>query len=525
MKRKYRTPTGREQRIVEQVQVRPLRAAERPRFMRLLDRHHYLGALQPVGEQLLYVAVTATGGWVALLVFAAAAKHLKAREHWIGWTPTQKRKRLALMANNVRFLILPRWNIPNLGSRVLRLTTDRISADWRQHYAHPLAALETFVNPEQFQGTVYQASGWLEVGATSGYGRCPRDYYVRHNKPKRLFVKPLYKNAARSLQAEHLKPALAMVEAKVRPRCELRVKALRPLVGHFRAVPDFRQRFESYPLYALLAIVACAHFAGAPQGPCDLAAFAADLSQPQRRALGIRRNRQRRYPAPSAATFCRVLQKVEALTVEAAILAYQSQLRGPAPSHGVVALDGKEPRHSGGQHIVSAVNVPDLYYLGSEMVDTKTNEIPVARTLMSRLDLEGRLVGLDALHTQQETSREIVQEAGGDYLLTVKKNQPGIRKTLARALADIPASFSPSAHHRDACVDRRDQSGAARTANDRLPTLHPGTGLLPRRGANRQSLPQELGAQVRDRLRAQQPGTFGDERRAVVAGAASVLGH
>jgi hypothetical protein len=494
MKTKYRTPTEREQRILEQVRVRPLRADERSRFMRLLDRHHYLGGLQPVGEQMLYVAVTARGGWVALLVFAAAAKHLKARERWIGWTPAQKRKRLSLIANNVRYLILPRWNLPNMGSRVLRLTTDRISADWQKQYGHPLAALETFVDPEQFQGTVYLANGWVELGRTSGYGRCPRDYYVRHDKPKRLFVKPLYKNAARSLQAEHLKPAFERVESKVRPRCELRVKELRPLTGHFRAVEDFRQRFESYPLYSLLSIVACAHFAGAPCGPCDVAAFAADLSQPQRRALGIRRNRQHRYPAPSAATFCRVLQKVDALKVEAAILAYQSQIRGPAPRTGVVALDGKEPKHSGGQHIVSAVNVPDLYYLGSEMVDTKTNEIPVARTLMSRLDLEGRLVGLDALHTQQETAREIVQEDGGDYLLTVKKNQPGIRQTLAKALADIPASFSPSASDANACLDRRGQPGAARTADARLPPLLPGTSLLSCGGADRQSLPQNLGA-------------------------------
>jgi hypothetical protein len=461
MKSKYRTPTEREQRLIEQVQLRPLRADERSRCMRLLDRHHYLGGLQPVGEQMLYVAVTATGGWVALLVFAAAAKHLKARERWIGWTPAQKRKRLSLIANNVRYLILPRWNIPNMGSRVLRLATDRLSADWQKQYGHPLAVLETFVDPEQFQGTVYRANGWVELGSTSGYGRCSRDYYVRHHKPKRLFVKALYQNATRSLQAEHLKPAFAMVESKVRPRCELRVKQLRPLTGHFRAVEDFRHRFESYPLYSLLAIVACAHFAGAPRGPCDLAAFAADLSQSQRRALGIRRNRQRRYPAPSAATFCRLLQQVDARKVEEALLAYQNQVRGPAPSGGVVALDGKEPKHSGGQHIVSAVNVPDLYYLGSEMVDSKTNEIPVARTLMRRLDLEGRLVGLDALHTQQETAREIVQEAGGDYLLTVKKNQPGIRKTLAKALADIPASFSPSTANADACLDRRDQPGTA----------------------------------------------------------------
>ena len=302
MQPKYRTPSEREQRLVQQVRVRPIRSEERPRLMRLLTKHHYLGSLQPVGEQMLYVAVTPSGGWVALLVFAAAAKHLKARERWIGWTPAQKRKRLSLMANNVRYLILPRGHVPNMGSRVLRLTTDRIAADWQQRYGHPLAALETFVNPEQFQGTVYRANGWVEVGTTAGYGRCPRDYYVRHNKPKRLFVKPLYPNAARSLQAEHLKPALAMVEAHARVRCDLRAPQLRSLVGHFRGVPDVRQRFRSYPLYTLLAIIGCAHLAGAPRQPCDLAAFAADLSQPQR-VLGIRCNRQRRYPAPSAATF------------------------------------------------------------------------------------------------------------------------------------------------------------------------------------------------------------------------------
>jgi hypothetical protein len=47
-----------------------------------------------------------------------------------------------------------------------------------------------------------------ELGTTSGYGRCQRDYYVPHHKPTRLFVKALWKNATRSLQAEHLKPAL-----------------------------------------------------------------------------------------------------------------------------------------------------------------------------------------------------------------------------------------------------------------------------------------------------------------------------
>jgi hypothetical protein len=458
MKAKYRNPTEREQRIVEQVQVRPIKPGERQRCMRLLDTHHYLGSIKPVGEQMLYVAVTPHGGWLGILIFGAAAKHLKFREKWINWTESQRRKRLPLITNNVRFLMLPRGEIPNLASRVLRRVTDRLSGDWQTRYGHPVVLVETFVNPEQFQGTVYLASGWTELGQTSGYGRCRRDYYVRHNKPKRLFVKPLYRNAQRSLQAEHLKPALAMVEDKVPRRCEQRVGELRGLAEHFKGIADFRSRIESYPIYSVLAMVACAHFAGAPRGPHDLSAFAKRLTRFQRKALGIRRDRQRRYPVPSAATFCRVLQSVEAQQVEEAILAYQSQIRGPASKEGMVAMDGKEPLHSQGQHIFTAVNLPDLYYLGSEMVDEKTNEIPVARELIKRLDLQGRLVGLDALHTQNETALELVQEAGSDYLLTVKKNQKGVRKTLIGLLADIPASFSPSEGNLNSCLDKGNQS-------------------------------------------------------------------
>ena len=67
--------------------------------------------------------------------------------------------------------------------------------------------------------------------------------------------------------------------------------------------------------------------------------------------------------------------------------------------------------------------------------------------------MKNRLVILDALHTQKETGREIVLEHGGDYIFTVKKNQPGLRKTLARALADIPASFSPSGSESNPCLD------------------------------------------------------------------------
>jgi Domain of unknown function (DUF4338)/DDE_Tnp_1-associated len=433
-----------QQQLLDEVQVRLAEPQELPRLQSLLRRHHYLGAIRPVGERLYYVVVDKQGEWVAVLVFCAAAKYLRHRDKWIGWTSEQRRRRLALVVNNARFLLIPRRTVPNLGSRVLKLVLARLRADWQEQYGHPVQVAESFVDPEQFCGTVYTASGWQELGLTDGWGRCARDYYVRHNKPKRLFVKELCKNARRSLQAEHLKPGLAMVEAKVAPRCTLKAGPLSSLAQRFRPVPDFRARIESYPLGSLLSLVACAMLCGAQRGPKALAGFAKKLSQAQRRALGIRPDANGWYPAPSRPTFCRLLAGVSFEAVEQVVREFQAQVRGQPCKEELIALDGKQPKHGGGHSILTAVSVPSQYYLGSALVDQKTNEIPVARQLFQKLDLEGRLVSLDALHTQTETGLELVQAHGADYTLTVKDNQPGIHQTIKQMLPEIPAAFPPS---------------------------------------------------------------------------------
>jgi len=77
-------------------------------------------------------------------------------------------------------------------------------------------------------------------------------------------------------------------------------------------------------------------------------------------------------------------------------------------------------------------------------VDTKTNEIPVARQLYQKLDLDGRKVSLEALHTQAQTARALVLEQGPDHLPTVKDNQPPLRKNIQQLAEAPPAAFSPS---------------------------------------------------------------------------------
>jgi Domain of unknown function (DUF4338) len=94
-----------------------------------MARHHYLGALAKIGEAAWYVA-TWREQWVAQLNLSAAALQCGVRDRWIGWDFRPQYGRLNLIATNRRFLILPGWNQPKIGSRVLSLTERRAAGDW-----------------------------------------------------------------------------------------------------------------------------------------------------------------------------------------------------------------------------------------------------------------------------------------------------------------------------------------------------------------------------------------------------------
>ena len=439
---------------LQQVEVRPLLGEEEKlKSSELLDAHHYLKDVRAVGERIRYGVFDSSGQWLGVLVFCAASRRLRARDKSIGWSDEQRRRRLPLVVNNCRFLLLPDKTVPNLASRVLSLATRRLSADWQERYGHPVLLVETFVDPELYSGTLYTASGWRELGRTNGFKRVERGYYTAHGKPKRLFAKELIGGARRSLAAEKLKPSLVSVEAKTHPRPTQSAKEIRSLIGHFKAMPDYRARIGIYPLWSLLAIVFLAHLCGAPRGQKDLEKFAAGLSDGQRGALGIRR-RNGKYSAPKQPTFCRLMAGVKSEELEKILLKIQRQVRGEPDPLELINIDGKEPRHGSGDAIVTAVTATTQFYLGSAIVPTeKTNEIPVARTLFDKLDIDGRMVSLDALHTQTETARVLVLEHGADYLLTVKKNQPTLHAALQTFLDTPPAHFfsrRPSTHRKKA---------------------------------------------------------------------------
>ena len=76
------------------------------------------------------------------------------------------------MVNNARFVILPRFQVANLGSHVLGLTLRRLSADWQAVHGHPVLACETFVDPAHFLGTVYASAGFTYLGGRYKWQPC-----------------------------------------------------------------------------------------------------------------------------------------------------------------------------------------------------------------------------------------------------------------------------------------------------------------------------------------------------------------
>lgn len=429
-KSKRRQLTADEQHILEHAQVRLLTTPkDSSRCDGLIIEHHYLHDATLVGEQLRY-AVTYQGRWLGVATWSGAAFHLKDRDEFIGWDFEQCRHRRPLLANNSRLLILPDCHYPNLISRFMKLMLARLSADWLERWGHPLAMVESFVDPQLYQGTAYKGSGWSHLGKTAGWKRDAADFYLKHDAPKQIWVRELVKNARVKLRAAQLPPQWAIVETQVRPHCTQTVKEIRSLMESLRGeLPEFRRpQALGYPVPGLVCLVVMAMATGVRRGPDDLADFADTLSQPQLRALHFRRDkRSGLHRCPKRTTFIRLLVGVDAAVLERILLQWQQRLTGPIQDN-LVIVDGKKMRH-GGVEMVNATNGKGQY-LGGVITEDKSNEIPAARQLLARLDLGGKTVLADALHTQVETAQLVLYEKGADYLMTVKANQPTLQTTL-----------------------------------------------------------------------------------------------
>lgn len=402
-----------------------------------MQEHHYLGCLPKISETLWYVAFWGDQ-WVALVSFSASVLKCAVRDKWIGWNFRHQYDRLKLIVNNSRFLILPDWHIPNLGSRILSLCQRRLDMDWQKAFGHSVVLLETFVDPRRFQGTVYKAANWLYVGNTKGFRRTRHGYTTTAQSPKMVFIKPLQNNAQALLCQAILQSPYRTGGSKML----LNAQQMQSLPSFFAEIPDPRRaQGRRHRLATVLAIVAGASLCGM-RGYRAFADWAKSLGKNARRRFGCRFDKGR-YIVPSEYIIRDVLIRVGPVHVDRSLRRWNETY---AQQDESLAIDGKtmcnaidDQGHR--THIMSVVGHQSKTCYTQKKVGTlpvkdseelkRTNEIKMAIPLLDAIDIEGKDVTADALLTQRKIAEYLFTERHAHYHFTVKGNQRGLLEDVA----------------------------------------------------------------------------------------------
>ena len=418
---------------LDAVAVRPIRPDERDRFDVVLDEHHWLGR-RLVGETMRYVALGPDGEWLAALGFGASALACKPRDRYIGWSDELHFRRLRYVTNNQRFCVLPAGRRKNLASNVLAKTLKRLSGDFEVRWGHPVLMVETFVDPARHRGTCYTAAGFTLLGHTLGYGRSGGSYH-HHGRVKLTFGRLLRRDARAILTAQFDHPVLTRGSQPVIDLNTLDFDSRDGLLAALEQIVDHRKRRGvRHSLASLLAIATAATLAGA-RSVAAIGEYAVDCPQPVLAALGAKFHPVRRcYVAPHADTIRRALASVDAHALDEVVGAWLFEQVGAGRLDAdqlVLALDGKSMRgalREDGRavHLFAAMVHGAGIVVGQQEVEAKSNEITALKPLLANLDLAGALVTADAMHTQREHARWLVEDKQADYLFQVKDNQPNL---------------------------------------------------------------------------------------------------
>lgn len=132
------------------------------------------------------------------------------------------------------------------------------------------------------------------------------------------------------------------------------------------------------------------------------------------------------FGIPSHDTFNRVFSRINPNEFHECFREWISILYEKIPRE-IIAIDGKTVRRSKSKqksaiHVVSAWANRNKLVLGQIKVNEKSNEITAIPELLKVLDINGCIITIDAMGTQVDIAKEII-EAGAEYVLALKENQ------------------------------------------------------------------------------------------------------
>lgn len=431
-----------------------------------LDEEHLLGAGKEAGDRLGQF-ILEDGKVVAVLIWCASAWHLKKRDELINWDPVTRAKRLKLVAQLRRFLILDEHRRPNLASQCLGLGLKKLQPQWAaQHGYEPLVA-ESFSDPESHHGTVYKATNWTLAGDTKGFsqnrskdkvncearentlGHDHTDYYLPNDRPKKLWLKPLEKNAYTLLRANELPSKCQAGEViGAGARSPLNHPQLASLRQAFLQIDDPRRaQSRRHPMSALLTLIAL----GLLMGGRDMKGIwknVVGLTQSQRQQIGlkvkVKDTPRLRMPGYDCLNdFMNLLDPHDFAKV---LTQWLQDNQGILPAS--LALDGKTIGDGKTGMIVTLCRHDDGRPLALIPATGKKedSEVSEARALLQNeaVQLVNKTITLDPLHNKFETLQTIVQK-GGDYLVGTKDNTSKRLEEAEKSLQGSPLlAFPPS---------------------------------------------------------------------------------
>ncbi len=227
------------------------------------------------------------------------------------------------------------------------------------------------------------------------------------------------------------------------------------LMRYFADLPDPRAHNVRHRLIDLLVIALCATLCGA-EGWDDFEDFA------QAKAKWFASFLDLKHGVPSADTFRRVFSRLDPDAFERCFLDWM-QAVAELSEGKLVAIDGKAIRRSfergwdklGMTHMVSAFAQHNGQVLTQLKTDGKGKELAAIAQLLGLLDLNGATVSIDAVATQKNVARQIV-DAGGQYVLALKENQKSLHQAVRAELDDVirtQGAHLPADTHRTTDAD------------------------------------------------------------------------
>jgi predicted transposase YbfD/YdcC len=215
---------------------------------------------------------------------------------------------------------------------------------------------------------------------------------------------------------------------------------LKALLDHFAVIEDPRPSHKvAYPLSEVLLLVVCGTIAD-----CD--GYEAIGLWGDQHLDFLRRFLPYYHGVPTGRWLTLLMNRIDPALFSACFTDWVRACWPDRPE--LVAIDGKTSRRSHDRqagepplHLVSAFATTSRLVLGQEAVAEKSNEITAIPLLLERLaeggGLKGAVVTIDAIACNG-TIAKAIRDAGADYLLAVKANQPTLRQEIEELFAQAP---------------------------------------------------------------------------------------